>query len=544
VKKGGTAEKAGDGTEEEDEKGATSRSERREAGRGRTRLPREARGRREVREKAEADASWCRPGRSVAATAAAPPRAVAAKGGRAQRGSRKAPQENLTDEKENTNTDEAGEELSGTALLTMLKANPPRVTRYTKGELLSIARLPASQMKPAELSPLIDKENKDSQLLIRMTGGRAGSGDGEDGIVDAATARRERRERRSERRAERGTVDDEEVPPEEPRQRRTLDSAPDSPTGIVSSGSAVAAPAPPPATASASSPSSPNRSRAPVTGVAPDKPGSLGITKTSSGEEDVDFPKASRAYQKWFDPTKMRDQPAAGTPTASAATPSAAATGQAGTSSASSGQYPPSFLQQQSNGPTQAALGQAAYAMQAAAYMQAMSINAAAAAASRGAYGNSLSAWGYNPYLFPPYAYAGAYPANLDFNVASQAAIASNATAAASPGVGASGAGLSSRYANSGAAGRGAGRGPGVGKAAPKVPAMPVSPQLRASLTGGPATGAAALSAKKASLEPSVAQAGVEVLAKADMVSQVARAPKEEADAKNDEEDEAGCSQS
>lgn len=32
---------------------------------------------------------------------------------------------------------------------------------YTKAELLQISRLPASNMKPANLDPIVDKDNKD-----------------------------------------------------------------------------------------------------------------------------------------------------------------------------------------------------------------------------------------------------------------------------------------------------------------------------------------------------------------------------------------------
>merc|ERR1719265_247305 len=115
-----------------------------------------------------------------------------------------APQDTGAHEDKDVGKDSAdeGEELSGTMLLTMLKANAPKVTRYTKGELLSIARLPASNQKPLDLSPLIDKENKESQLLIRITGGRVEKGEPEEGSPEAlAAARRERRERRAERKS-------------------------------------------------------------------------------------------------------------------------------------------------------------------------------------------------------------------------------------------------------------------------------------------------------------------------------------------------------
>mmetsp|Transcript_10543 Transcript_10543/g.28616 ORF Transcript_10543/g.28616 Transcript_10543/m.28616 type:complete len:600 (-) Transcript_10543:80-1879(-) len=583
VKKGGATEKPGDGTEDDDDKG--TRGERREAGRGRGRQPREPRGRREPREKvgaqADAEDGVAEGGRGSSARG---------RGGRAQRGTRRGSnQETAADEKENQTLDEAGEANSGTALLTMLKANPPKVTRYTKGELLSIARLPASQIKPPDLCPLIDKENKESQLLVRMTGGRAGVGDAEDGM-DVAGARRERRERHTERRGANHEQGEDVEVAEELRPRRgsrenAVASLPGGTSGATGAAMASAAPA---------DASSPSRGRAAATapGITPDKNASFGTAKTSAAEEDVDIAKASRAYQKWFDPKKMMDQPSAGSaatpPSASpaqAATPpasagananvaaslaAAASAGQSGMAPAAGGQYPASFLQQQGNPSSQAqALGQAAYAMQAAAYMQAMSMNAAAVAA-RGAYGNNLAPWGYNPFLFPPYTYGGAYPPNPDYNTAAQApgtkkaaaqaklAAAQAAASAASgltTGLGATGAGLGAGLNSYGAAaaGRGPGAGAGLGgaaavgkaaaraspKVAPKAAPMPVSPQLRASMPG-PVAGPAVLTAKKAPLEGIAAQASVEALTKTNL--QVAAA-KDEGE-KEGEEDDAGCSQS
>lgn len=61
----------------------------------------------------------------------------------------------------------ADQVLNGGHLLSMLKANPPSVTRYSREELLSIGQLPASKVKPAPLDWIIDKENHSSPLLVR-----------------------------------------------------------------------------------------------------------------------------------------------------------------------------------------------------------------------------------------------------------------------------------------------------------------------------------------------------------------------------------------
>jgi len=81
--------------------------------------------------------------------------------------------------------------LNGNALLSMLKSNPPKVTKYTKGELLSIARLPASSIRPPNLDPMIDKENKNSQLVVHGNRSSADNDNGDGG-------RKERRQRRRE----------------------------------------------------------------------------------------------------------------------------------------------------------------------------------------------------------------------------------------------------------------------------------------------------------------------------------------------------------
>eukprot|EP00927_Polykrikos_kofoidii_P013452 TRINITY_DN15865_c1_g1_i1.p1 TRINITY_DN15865_c1_g1~~TRINITY_DN15865_c1_g1_i1.p1 ORF type:complete len:828 (-),score=133.92 TRINITY_DN15865_c1_g1_i1:868-3351(-) len=56
--------------------------------------------------------------------------------------------------------------LSGGALLSMLKVASPAVIRYTRDELLSISKLPASKVKP-KLHVTIDGENTNSPLLIK-----------------------------------------------------------------------------------------------------------------------------------------------------------------------------------------------------------------------------------------------------------------------------------------------------------------------------------------------------------------------------------------
>eukprot|EP00397_Hematodinium_sp_SG-2012_P032418 GEMP01034518.1.p1 GENE.GEMP01034518.1~~GEMP01034518.1.p1 ORF type:complete len:440 (+),score=111.36 GEMP01034518.1:67-1386(+) len=59
------------------------------------------------------------------------------------------------------------QQLNGGALLSMLKAHVPTISRYTKEELLSIGQLPASRARPQDLCSLIDRTNLQSPLLIR-----------------------------------------------------------------------------------------------------------------------------------------------------------------------------------------------------------------------------------------------------------------------------------------------------------------------------------------------------------------------------------------
>jgi len=456
VKKGGitgTSERPCDSTGEDDDKGSTMRTDRREAARGRGRQPRDQRGRREPREK---DGSS-----GTVEESATDGRTARGRGGRMPRGNRRgAAQDYSSEGKENvTNVDETGEELGGT-LLNMLKANPPKVTRYTKGELLSIARLPASNIKPVELSPLIDKENKDSYLLMRMASTRQpAAGEVAEGSADTPDARQKRRADRAQRR-------DAEKPPNE-------DGEANRPQGEQPKGQQR------PAT----SPS--KQETAEVTPPTVEK--SPSSTKIPAVEEDVDGAKASRAFDKWFDRKKVEGAPAGssaapGTPSAGAsATAGKAAAGQSVTAPAPGAAkgFPASLFPAQS----QAQALTQAHAMQA--YMQAMSMNAAAAvaAANRGYKGIP---WGYNPYAaayMNPYGGGGAgYTPPLDYAISPQAlqarlaaAGAANAANALSSGAGLTASGSGSFNATLGAAGRGAsadkksGTPSGASKATPKT---------------------------------------------------------------------------
>mmetsp|Transcript_70129 Transcript_70129/g.168101 ORF Transcript_70129/g.168101 Transcript_70129/m.168101 type:complete len:479 (-) Transcript_70129:100-1536(-) len=55
----------------------------------------------------------------------------------------------------------------GSFLLSLLKANPPAATKYTREELFSIKHLQASHVKPSKLNPMIDRENITSPLVLK-----------------------------------------------------------------------------------------------------------------------------------------------------------------------------------------------------------------------------------------------------------------------------------------------------------------------------------------------------------------------------------------
>jgi len=239
---------------------------------------------------------------------------------------------------------------------------------------------------------------------------------------------------------------------------------------------------------------------------------------------------------------------AGGTTSALAA---AAVAGQSAPTPAASTQgYPSSFLQHQAlqglHSPQQAqALGQA-HAMQAAAYMQAMQMNAAAVAAA-GNRGQGMP-WGYNPYLFPPYGNPyGGYQQQPGMDYAAQAAAAAAAQGAFGATAGASqaqleavqaklaAAHLQAVQATQGALGGGAGNlgqygaGAGSAKAQQKGHTTPTASPLLRPAPGGMPPG------KKAPppLEAAAAASEVGMLK-----------PKDGDAGKEEGEDEAGCSQS
>lgn len=354
------------------------------------------------------------------------------RGGRGWRGGqRRAPQQAAT--QEDTSGEEDGEELTGAALLTLLKANPPKATRYTKGELLSIAHLPASNIKPPDLSPLIDKENKDSQLLLRPTGGRAlGTGEDDEDLADASVvARKEAKDRRKGRRQDQhageqgGSEDDKDHRP-------------------IPEGAAWARAESPADAVGTSAPSSPNRTPAAATPAVP-SPEKLPATtpKAPLVEKEIDGPMNSRAFDKWFDRSKL-DKAATGTvgtPTSQASAaagtgpPSLGATlpttGQSGKSATPS---PADLLQAMTNAASRnaaanamqnlAAQNQAQVQLQAALHFQNLQQAMYQAAASKGGNYPGLP-WGYNPYAFPGYPnpYGAAYGAPpLDYSIPPQSA--------------------------------------------------------------------------------------------------------------------------
>lgn len=401
--------------------------------------------------------------------------------------------------KENASGFDVEDEHAGAALLSVLKDSAPKVIRYTKGKLLSIARLPVSNVKPPDLSPLIDKENKESQLLIRMAGARPGD-DGE-GV-------REKRDRRSDRRnSERHDGSDGE-------EERALQ--------------VEVEPAAVPAVAS--SPSSPKgRAQPPTPG--PTQPGLASadklVTHTAAPvvEEDAELA-AARLLETWND-QKTKVEQSAG--------PAGSFTG---------GQnYPASLLQQQSAASQAHSLSQA-HAMQAAAYMQAVAMSSAAAA--RSGYPNP---WDYNPFPYNPYV-AGAYPGSLDYiGIGTQQAQAVQAKLAAAQAAvnpnAAGGLGAGSGYGGGKGEASGYGRGGGASaKAAAKATAAAPTPAVRASQQGAgsiPAT-ASPPASKKAPIEISALPLLIpDVEYKTTLPVQ--SSGDGAADSKNEDEGDEGCAQ-
>jgi len=342
------------------------------------------------------------------------------KDGRAHRGPRgNTPQDGTVDGNRQSANGDEGEGLGNSAVLNGLNSTLLKAIRYTKGELLSIARLPASQQKPSQLHSVIDKENKESPLLLRMAGGRAAGKEEslEEAAAAEAAARKERRERR-ERRIKEGR--NEEGIDQGEDEGASNNEMPHPPEGTT-----------PPPTTSARTATIPASNTS-------ESLGATGVTKPARGEDEALT--TDNSLDRWFDRKKLEQ--AAGAQSAAVSTPStqvatgatpgsssltggitgnsllaaAAASNQANAAGGSNPYL--AALQQQGHTQAQAqALGQA-YAMQAATYMQAMAL------ASRGSPGGGLP-WGYNPYMFPyghPCGGGGnAYSQHLDYGMASMA---------------------------------------------------------------------------------------------------------------------------
>mmetsp|Transcript_42509 Transcript_42509/g.97397 ORF Transcript_42509/g.97397 Transcript_42509/m.97397 type:complete len:519 (+) Transcript_42509:107-1663(+) len=298
------------------------------------------------------------------------------------------------------------DDLSGIALLSLLKANPPKVTKYTKGELLSIARLPLSNIRPEDLSPLIDKDNKESLLLVGQTSTGRSSSQGPEGTVPE-TARKERRERRAERKSAAKDENDDEADETNRKAAPVSNDAPRSGGDLAVGTSAPSTFTP--------------------------KAGGIGADKSARLGAELDTEAAKRALMdKWLQ-DKALQQNATGIASpaatqaalAQAAAASSAAAARAGAAGNAQG-YQQSLLHQQ------AVLSQAAQAqalqVQAASYLQAMAFSAAQQN-SRAAAAAGYADWGYNPYAAGLLGYSNPYgnPAGashypgLDYSVPPQA---------------------------------------------------------------------------------------------------------------------------
>lgn len=320
------------------------------------------------------------------------------------------------DKDRDSGDEDAGDETSSSALLKMLKANPPKVVRYSKSELLSFARLPASNTKPSNLSPLIDKDNKDSILLVRIAAARdkgedVGKEDGGEAELEDGAVRRGRKPLQDRKPAEQGEAARAEAGAGATSVSSTLDPA----QNLAAAGASPA----------------------------------------EDGEA-----KTSRAYGKWFDraskTTGKADAAELELPESRAATPAAPSTpggsaansdfaasmaaamalGKAGSPSSPAAAKAAAFAQMLQQQAAAAGVGSATsaasnalaaqHAVQAAAYMQAMTNASAAAAAARaGSYPGQMP-WGYNPYMNP---YAG-YGSHMDYAALQQHAAAAGLTEA------------------------------------------------------------------------------------------------------------------
>ena len=413
------------------------------------------------------------------------------------------------DEGRESNSGEDEAEDGGNALLKMLKGNGQITKRfsYTKAELLNIARLPSSNIKPPELDPIVDKDNKDSVLLIRIATGRE----------------KEEQEANGEDRRRNST-----------RQARAPETE-----GAVHD---TAAPAGEPAEAEGTAEDDDEEEKA----RAFEKWLGRNMPKLEAAKADLTA-KAAAAGSTSSGSTMTAAAPK-WPPTASAM---AAALANA---SGKSGSNYMSLLQQQS-GASGSASGMTSAHLQAAAYMQAMTQMQVAAAAARNSYGSQWNAYNQylNPYMSGAYSGYGMDP----FAAAASQAAASNLTEAMQAKLG-----VLQQQARSMATAKAKAKATAkakmLTKAIPKTPgpkapgpkvspptaplaapvtapavagllpktSAPSSPQLQAAPAGATATGTAATAAvtpAAPAAPPTAAPAGA---------------------GKEGEEDEAGCSQS
>eukprot|EP00434_Breviolum_minutum_P033491 symbB.v1.2.029637.t1/scaffold3271.1/size66959/2 len=286
------------------------------------------------------------------------------------------------DEGRESNSGEDEAEDGGNALLKMLKGNGQTTKRfsYTKAELLNIARLPSSNIKPPELDPIVDKDNKDSVLLIRIATGRE---------KEEQEANGEDRRRNSTRQA---------------RAPEAEGAAHDT---------AVPAGVPAEAEGTAEDDDEEEKARAFEKWLGRNMP------KLEAAKADLTA-KAAAAGSATSGSTMTAAAPK-WPPTASAM---AAALANA---SGKSGSNYMSLLQQQA-GASGSASGMTSAQLQAAAYMQAMTQMQVAAAAARNSYGSQWNAYNQylNPYMSGAYSGYGMDP----FAAAASQAAASNLTEA------------------------------------------------------------------------------------------------------------------
>ena len=413
------------------------------------------------------------------------------------------------DEGRESNSGEDEAEDGGNALLKMLKGNGQTTKRfsYTKAELLNIARLPSSNIKPPELDPMVDKDNKDSVLLIRIATSHE---------KEEHEANGEDRRRNSIRQARapetEGAAHDTAAPAGAPAEAETEDEDAEEEKARAFEKWL-------------------GRNMPKLEAAKADLAAKAAADSTTSGST------MTAAAPKW-------------PPTANAM---AAALANA---SGKSGSNYMSLLQQQT-GASGSASGMTSAHLQAAAYMQAMSQMQVAAAAARNSYGSQWNAYNQylNPYMSGAYSGYGMDP----FAAAASQAAASNLTEAMQAKLGVLQQQARSMAAAKAKAAKATAKAKMQTKAMPKTPgpkapgpkvspsaaplaapvpapavagllpktSAPSSPQLQAAPAGATATGTAGATAAVAPAAP--AAPGTAAPSGA---------------GKGEEEDEAGCSQS